>query len=547
MKNVTTGIVSRCLTRYQLILNTSKSTKIVFHMMLLKAFAFITVVFLGTCENARILGVFPMGSISHQILAYKLMKGLAEAGHDVTMVSTSYPHRDLPENGTYTEIILDGHAEYFEQIMKTFDVLNSNAGVIQRFSLMLNYILEGTNMTLNHPKVKQLINSGKTFDLFITEYFLNEPILIFSHIFNCPMVLLNSLGITPPINTITGNPQPISYISQESSGNFNETLSFIDRLQNLFVYVMLGGMRSYYLLPKQNELLQTLYPNSPSVYELLDRVELVLLNSHISTNAAVHLVPNMVEIGGYFVDPPKPLPSDLQNFMDGAQEGVIYFSLGSNAKSKDMAPERKEMFFNVFRRLKEKVIWKFEEDLPHKPENVLIQKWCPQQDILAHPNVKLFITHGGLLSTTETIYHGVPILAIPIFADQPANAARAVAGGYGLSINYKDNFTEAQLDHLVHELLHNPKYRENAQKRAKLYHDRIMKPMETAVYWMEHVIRHGGVSHLKVAGIKLPWYKYYMMDVIVFLALIVALFYFILKVVVQKLLRSCQFKKQKSE
>lgn len=44
---------------------------------------------------------------------------------------------------------------------------------------------------------------------------------------------------------------------------------------------------------------------------------------------------------------------------------------------------------------------------------------------LAHPNTKLFITHGGLLSTTETTYHGVLILAVPVFADQEMNAARA--------------------------------------------------------------------------------------------------------------------------
>lgn len=49
----------------------------------------------------------------------------------------------------------------------------------------------------------------------------------------------------------------------------------------------------------------------------------------------------------------------------------------------------------------------------------------------AHPNVVLFITHGGLLSTTETLHFGVPIIGIPLFADQFINIKRAVKKGFG--------------------------------------------------------------------------------------------------------------------
>lgn len=49
------------------------------------------------------------------------------------------------------------------------------------------------------------------------------------------------------------------------------------------------------------------------------------------------------------------------------------------------------------------------------PENVMIRKWVPQKEILSHPHVKLFVSHGGSFSSQESVCHGVPIACIPIF------------------------------------------------------------------------------------------------------------------------------------
>lgn len=62
-----------------------------------------------------------------------------------------------------------------------------------------------------------------------------------------------------------------------------------------------------------------------------------------------------------------------------------------------------------------------------------------------------------------------------------------------------------------------------------------MSPMDTAVYWTEYIIRHKGAPHLRSAAVGMPWYKYYLIDILfviisLILLIFVFLYYLILKV-----------------
>jgi glucuronosyltransferase len=117
----------------------------------------------------------------------------------------------------------------------------------------------------------------------------------------------------------------------------------------------------------------------------------------------------MIEAGGLQVKAkPSPLPEDMQSFLDGAKDGAILFSLGSNAKSTYLPESKIAVLLKVFGMIKQRVVMKWESDeLPGKPQNVFISKWLPQDDILAHPNVKAFISHCGLGGVVEAKFHGV--------------------------------------------------------------------------------------------------------------------------------------------
>nr|AVT42224.1 UDP-glucuronosyltransferase 40AE2 [Lissorhoptrus oryzophilus] len=496
---------------------------------------------LNYVKSYRILGVFPMAAGSHHLLASKLMKGLAEAGHDITMISP-YKLKSPPKNGTFTDIVLEELVDDFDERVLNTENQNlyefENRGVLERIKLVTDLFWKPVNITLHHPKVKKLIESDQKFDAMIMEQFNNEAIKVFSHIYQCPLILLSSMGANAWVNPTVGNPGPVSYIPHILyTGDKDQQQTFYWRLKNLFVYVAEYLYNIYYTHPKHSKLMHEVFPNAPEIYDLRTNASLVLLNSHTSYFSALPVVPNMVEIGGFFIDPPQKLPEDLQKFMDDAKDGVIYFSMGTNLRSKDLPEEKKQMFLKVLGKLKQKVIWKFETDLPGKPSNMMIRNWLPQQDILAHPNTKLFITHGGLLGAAEAIHYGVPMLAIPVFHDQPENAARAERDGYALKIDYRDpNFTEQTFNNMLQALLNDPKYTENVKRRSRLFHDRPMKPMDVARYWVDYVIRHKGADHLKVAGRKMPWYQYFMVDVVLFLAVA---FVLVLKVIKFVLVRIC--------
>lgn len=72
--------------------------------------------------------------------------------------------------------------------------------------------------------------------------------------------------------------------------------------------------------------------------------------------------------------------------------------------------------------------------------------------ILGHPNVKLFITQGGLLSSQEAVYCGIPMLLLPQFADQHYNSAALVKSGATVSLKLRTTTSEA-LSNALNKLL----------------------------------------------------------------------------------------------
>lgn len=161
----------------------------------------------------------------------------------------------------------------------------------------------------------------------------------------------------------------------------------------------------------------------------------------------------------------KPLPKDIEDFIAGAGDaGFIYVSMGSSVKAANMPDHLYHMLVQTFAKLPYRVLWKYESSQrPHDlSSNVKIGRWLPQQDILGHKKLRAFVTHGGLLSMYETVYHGVPVVTMPVFCDHDSNSAKAEADGYAYKLALETLTTE-KLMKGIHAVIHDTKYRREAK------------------------------------------------------------------------------------
>ena len=315
----------------------------------------------------------------------------------------------------------------------------------------------------------------------------------------------------------------------------SDQMTFNERLKNTAAAFFFSSIVPLQFPDPKHEILNKFrrFGYFSSLDELMSRSALWLVATDYVLDYPRPIMPNMVNIGGLTVKRTAgKLPSDIKSFIDGAKKGVILVTFGSLASI--IPSHMVEKFTSVFSRLVDyRVIWRLNnKDNVKLPDNVMIAQWLPQNDILAHPSVKLFITHCGNNGQYEAVYHGVPMLGFPVFGDQHYNAKRLDYKGYGLSMNLYD-FTADQLLDNLHNMLGDKSYKERVMKASEIFRSQAQSPVERAVFWIEHVCQFGG-DHLRSAGNDLPLYSYLMLDVLVFVLIT-------LHIVIYILYRLCKF------
>lgn len=490
---------------------------------------------ISVSESANILAICPTPAISHQTVFHTLMKDLANRGHQLTILTTDVIKID---NSNVTQIDLHDSYDMFKEI-NYVALKKSKKDEVEFLEMLMPILIKIMDQQLSHLEVKKIIEMKNDFkfDILIVELFIYVPMLAFAEIFDCPIIGITSLDTWSFEHENLGNvANPVIHPDRFFPYAHGQ-LTFLERWKSLKFYIRLRWLMKFHYEKSFNKQIQRHFPTIKkiNIEQLRERIQLLIVNTHPVLGFIRPTLPNTIQVGFMHVKPPEPLADGaLKTFLDNSKNGVIYMSLGSNVKAKDLSSDASEMFLNVFRRMNYDVLWKFENNsLLHKPDNVMISKWVPQSDVLAHPSVKLFITQGGQQSMEEAIDRSVPMVIIPFLGDQGGNARRIQERGVGYQLEFH-SLTELKIIEAINEMM-KPKYKENIIKLKELVHDQPMTSREKALWWTEYVIRHKGAKHLEYAGRLVPFYQRYWLDFIAIALTVVA----IVLISVKRILHLC--------
>ncbi|XP_053694505.1 UDP-glucosyltransferase 2 [Sabethes cyaneus] len=465
------------------------------------------------CSAADILMITMGGTKSHKIPFWELAKGLIPRGHNITFVS-GFP-ADFALHGLQ-EITPSGLVEYIRNYTN-WDLLGARMRGDLPLSMwdVFRYAWQACDATLEDKETMDLL--GRKFDLLILDGAYPECALGLAYRLGTPYMYINTVGFYTGTMSLAGNPSPYS-TNPVFYRPLTDDMNFFQRVMNSFFSVFILPVQISSLAVLQAVVRRHLGTDVPNVWDLSRNVSFILQNGHATVTYPRPNLPNIAEIACIHCKPAGPLPKDLEDFISGSGEsGFIYVSMGSSVKAANMPDQLRQLLIQTFARLPYRVLWKYEASASIKdlPSNVRLGRWLPQQDILGHRKLRAFVTHGGLLSMFETVFHGVPVVTMPVFCDHDSNAAKAEADGYALQLDLT-TLTSEQLVRAIHRVIHDPKYRNDAKRRQMLLKDQRTTPLETAIYWTEYVLRHNGAYHLQTPARNMTFFSYYCLDVICF-------------------------------
>ncbi|XP_043095430.1 UDP-glucuronosyltransferase 2C1-like [Puntigrus tetrazona] len=522
---------------------------IIFVLYLLAAFGH------GKCGNVL---VWPTRG-SHWINLKIILETLIDKGHNVTvLVPNPSPFMDTKESDRFSyqhfslSITTQDLQDFFHELLHFSVYETDQLNFLQIQIKFYEFASKHQEISLSYcdgilksPELMDKLRNGK-FDVL-----LSDPLLpcsdIVAEVLNLPLVYTYRFSIAHVLERMCGQiPAPPSFVPGAMS-KLTDKMSFTERIINILFYLSVD--LTWIIALKKFDNYYTEYLGRPTSYcEMMGKADIWLIRTYWDFEFPRPFVPNFKYVGGLHCTPAKPLPEDMEEFVQSSgDDGIVVFTLGSMIDK--MPKETSNKIASALAQIPQRVLWRYNGEKPDTfGENTRIYKWLPQNDLLGHPKTRAFITHGGTNGVYEAIYHGVPMVGIPLFGDQTDNLVHVKARGAAVSIDNIKTMEPQDLVDGLNAVIKNSSYKENAMRLSRIHHDRPVKPLDEAVFWIEFVMRHKGAKHLRVEAHNLTWYQYHCLDVFAFLITVLTVVLYVFFKLCKVFITRCCFRgKSKKE
>ncbi|VDN52724.1 unnamed protein product [Dracunculus medinensis] len=318
------------------------------------------------------------------------------------------------------------------------------------------------------------------------------------------------------------SPFPPSYLPVPGTG-LTDDMNMLERIYNLAAYWRTIYVHHHIILPRVDVIFQKYYPESvPNAFFIERNASINFINTPLVFDFARPYMPRVIFVGAIHCREPQSLEGALSEFVDGADDanGVVLFTSGFSIEWKRAPANIINAFVNAFRIMNAtRFVWQYNGwPIKNLPKNVLILDWVPQQDLLekmfflGHPKVKAHITHGGLNSVIESVWHGVPIIGIPFTISAYDNIIRLTSRAVGILLSKKDLRVELIIKAL--KQIRHPRY----MKEMNVFRDMVVDVPYTelnhSTFWVEFIERHQEVPHARSGADELNILQYFLVDVV---------------------------------
>ncbi|XP_022115659.2 UDP-glycosyltransferase UGT5-like [Pieris rapae] len=418
----------------------------------------ITVIIVSLCtyvQSASILALFSSLSFSDHLVFRGYVSLLAQRGHSV-VVMTPYPGQFPPqEMERIVELNVGTESgpfwDEYKKLMTDTDDYYSRLKDINEFSLKLAIA------QLKSKAMSSLfINPNVKFELVITE--ADVPLLYaIAEKYDAPHVsITTSIG---KVHQYESKGTPIHPLLYPDANVLNyRNLTGWQKIVEFYRHYQTRNEYYYNHLPLSEIAAKKMFGLKRPLIEVEYDIDILLIAANPTLIGNRPTVPAISFVDRLHIKPGFPLQQGLKEILDSATKGVVYFSIGALQEPEHLSTNILQTLTDVFRELPFVVLWKIgNTTMINRPDNVITNFWFPQQEILAHPNVKAFITHGGARSLEEALFYEVPIIGLPILRSHKVFISEITRHGAGEILDIQSLETETTKK-IISDVATNEKY-----------------------------------------------------------------------------------------